>query len=388
MHIQLVSSDSELCRVCREALPEGVAMSTAAAEHLESEADLYLIDFDAALPMADAVRQNRAKALFLVDRADLPAFGAQMTEDATILLKPVVRGALAVFLEAALAGSVRPVETMVRLQEYDRERTNFLARAVHDFRAPLTALSGYCGLLLDGPLGGLKAEREVLERMQNSIDRLTRMASAMSLMCAGQRAKIHPAPGPGDLAARLEQALHETARLARDKNIAIARELAPCGELYFDTDQIEQVFVNLLDNACRFTPRSGSIEIRGYRYFWDRRNAVCAVPPAAERRCREIFEPNTYRVDVRDSGPLIPESNLHRIFEEYTSFAGADGRLGSGLGLAICRTILSNHGGRIWAENTGAGPVFSFVLPLQRVEVPPPINGTGVNRQLMEIGAL
>src|SRR5581483_4755159 len=106
-----------------------------------------------------------------------------------------------------LAASGSLLRTILRLQEYDRERTNFLARAVHDFRAPLTALSGYCGLLLDGPLGALETQREVLQRMQNSIQRLSRMASAMLLLSAAAHVKARPNLMRGDLAGRLDQSL-------------------------------------------------------------------------------------------------------------------------------------------------------------------------------------
>jgi signal transduction histidine kinase len=388
MDIQLVSHDTELCRICREvvaAFSGRFAMSVAGADDLEAGVDLCIFDFEAGLPIPPAILQNRSKCLFLVDRKNVAAFYQQIAGDANIVLKPVIRSALAIFLEEALTDSGSPAQTNLRLQQYDRERTNFLARVVHDFRAPLTALSGYCGLLLDGPLGALETQREVLQRMQNSIQRLTRMASAMSLLSAGAQVETRPTLQRGDLAARLDQSLHEIAPIADDKNISITPELEPCDDLYFEPDQIEQVLVNLLDNACRYTPRSGSIEIRGYRQFWERRSGR-PVPPAVERRRQTIREPNSYRVDVRDSGASIPEENLHRIFEEYTSFDGHN-RSGGGLGLAICRSIISQHEGKIWSENTELGPMFSFVLPIHRLEVPPAVSGNGTNLRLVEIGA-
>jgi signal transduction histidine kinase len=390
MDIQLVSQDSELCRLCREVLAElsdRLPMSVAGSDNTGCNADFYIFDFEPELQIPHTLRQNRSRCLFLVDRKDLPGFHNQVDDDANILLKPIFRRTLAIFLEHALTGSGSLPSLLLRLQEYDRERTNFLSRAAHDFRAPLTALSGYCGLLVDNSLGAIETQREVLHRMQNSIQRLTRMASAMSLMSAGAPVKARPLLQRGDLGARLDQSLHEIAPIADEKHISITPEMDPCDDLYFEPDQIEQVFVNLLDNACRFTARSGSIEIRGYRYFWERRSPGCSILPAADRRRRAGREPNSYRVDVRDSGAPIPEDNLQRIFEEYTSFAGGHSRSGGGLGLAICRTILSQHEGKIWAENTEPGPMFSFVLPLHRAGVPPAVKGNGAKLQLVEIGA-
>ena len=82
------------------------------------------------------------------------------------------------------------IQANLKLQEYDQDRTTFLARAVHDFRAPLTAISGYCGLLLGEPLGPLtENQREVLRRMQHSTKRLSRMASAMFQLSVGRHVK-------------------------------------------------------------------------------------------------------------------------------------------------------------------------------------------------------
>jgi signal transduction histidine kinase len=168
----------------------------------------------------------------------------------------------------------------------------------------------------------------------------------------------------GDLRECLEQALHEVASFVDDKNLVLRADLAVCDlPLYFEAGQIEQILINILDNACKFTPRGGSITICGYPFFWERRASRTGPGPERERRRRTGKEPNAYRVDIQDSGSPIPEEYLEDIFEEYTSYSGAKDRSGGGLGLAITRMILHQHEGRIWAENTEAGPRFSFVLP-------------------------
>src|ERR1035441_3642386 len=77
---------------------------------------------------------------------------------------------------------------------------------------------------------------------------------------------------------------------------------------------------------------------------------------------------NSFRVDIRDSGPGIQAVHADRIFEEYTSYGGRQDRSGGGLGLAICRMILRRHHGHLWAESHPSGAVFSFVLPLQKTD--------------------
>jgi two-component system clock-associated histidine kinase SasA len=83
-----------------------------------------------------------------------------------------------------------------------------------------------------------------------------------------------------------------------------------------------------------------------------------------EHRYRDSRSPNSYRIDIRDSGPQIPAEYIGKIFEEYTSYVGSQDRSGGGLGLAICRMIIHAHEGRVWMENTEYGPMFSFVLPV------------------------
>jgi signal transduction histidine kinase len=393
VEVRLVSEDRDLYRLCREILAEipGHNWNLSAAADDSGDPDVLLWDYRPDMSLPDFIGESPSKHLFLVHRKDLAGFHEQTgATDAHILLKPVTRATLAAFLGLAVsayddrltaASSLRAdrdeilqclMQANLRLQEYDQDRTTFLARAVHDFRAPLTALSGYCGLLLGEPLGPLtESQREVLRRMQHSAKRLSRMAAAMFQLSVGRHVKRRPDLQRGDIRECMEQALHEITPFADDKSIAITTDVTPSEHpLFFEAGQIEQVFINILDNACKFTPKAGAIELRGYPYFWERRTTKSAVPPAAERRHRSLGdpEPNAYRIDIRDSGNAIPEEHLHQIFEEYTSYAGGRDRSGGGLGLAITRMIVTQHDGYVWAENTDSGPMFSIVLPAYRPE--------------------
>ncbi len=392
MKVMVVSKDPELYKLCCEIIGEiaNPNWTIAATDSVatRSEADLYIWDFGADLLSLPQPRHSPSRNLFLVQRKDLADFRNRMmgSAEANILLKPVTRPTLAAFLGLAIsaheeqilaAHSLRAdrdellqclIQTNLKLQEYDQDRTNFLARAVHDFRAPLTALSGYCGLLLSEPLGPINEnQRDVLQRMRHSAKRLSRMADAMFQLSVGRHINKRPDLQPGDLQQCLDQALHEVAPFAEEKRIGISADLAsPDQTLYFEAGQVEQILINILDNACKFTPKAGAIEITGYPYFWERRKTNGGLPSDLERRREINLEPNAYRVDVCDSGAGIPVMHLQRIFEEYTSYAGGRDRSGGGLGLAICKMIAIRHDGDIWAENTDSGAMFSFVLPLRR----------------------
>jgi signal transduction histidine kinase len=396
IHIQLISADSELYRLCREILAEFPAPDWTLVQSAECQAgssnDLHIWDYHPEMAFPDGIIPCPSRHLFLVHRPHMDGFrkiaGAA---DASIILQPVSRAALASYLALAVTAKKERVQTEnwlradrdemlqcliqanLRLQEYDQERTNFLSRALHDFRAPLTALTGYCSLMLSEPLGALSEDqKEVIRRMQHSAKRLSRMANAMFEMSVGRQVKRTPDLQAADIRACIEQATHEIMPLAERRQISISLDLATdVPPLYFEPGQIEQVLINILDNACKFTHRQGEIEIRGYPYFWERREPRGKAAFSTDRRNGPSREPNSYRIDIRDSGSPIPKEQLKGMFEEYTSYSGSRDRSGAGLGLAICAMIMRQHNGQIWAENTDRGPLFAFVLPSKWEEAEP-----------------
>lgn len=404
MKIILVSNDHELRELCSGVLKESSGLEwelvPATPENCPPDGDLYVWDDHGRISPPPELDPAWSKHLFVIHRDDLAkCLEMPGASAAAILLKPVTRACLAAFLEQAAsiarasdaAGSTLRadrdeilqclIQANLQIQRYDQDRTNFLARAVHDFRAPLMTANGYCGLLLSEALGAQNEEqKEVLRRMQHSIKRLSRMASTMFELSVGKQIQREPQFSRAEIRECAEQALHEIGPLANGKNISISVELeAESSPLFIEPGQIEQVLINILENACKFTPKGGEIEIRGYPFFWERRSSH-SITPQVERRARRSYVPNSYRIDIRDSGPRIPEEHLPRIFEEYTSYGGGADRSGGGLGLAICKMILASHGGRVWAENSESGPQFSFILPVwtekQQSHV---FDGTGTN---------
>lgn len=391
VQIGLVSTDRALTTLLREILaelkdPPCTLTTVAELDGSEVNEGIWLWDYQPGKSLPFNLG-SASRYLFLVDRQNLAEFrDVTAKADVNILLKPITRSILRTLVGMAVsaywerntaATSLREdrdellqclIRTSLRLQDYDYERTAFLSRAVHDFRAPLTAVSGYCGLLLGEHLGELnKTQKEVLERMHRSTRRLSRMTSAMFNLSVGRHVRRCPRLAQNDIQDCLEQALHEITTYAEEKRIAISTDLAPCDfPLFFEAGQIEQVLINILDNACKFTPKAGSIQISGYPYFWERRGPGAGAP-GVNRRQAESTKPNGYRIDIRDSGGPIPAEHLQRIFEEYASYDENGDRSGGGLGLAITHMIMAQHDGRVWAENTPFGPQFSLVLPRRQV---------------------
>src|SRR5689334_1168133 len=413
MHIQLVSTDKQLYKLCRDTLAgfrgNEWTLNVGAVPNGEGAPDLVIWDCDSEVPLPRELDfEQERRNIFLVSRKKMNGLRERFPMAAVaILLKPVNKATLRAFLEHAVARHERnrcaDVDTLradrdeilqcllhanLKLQEYDQDRTNFLARAVHDFRAPLTAIDGYCGLILGQQLGPITEEQhEVLERMQHSIKRLSRMATAMFQLSVGRQIEKRPDFQKGDIEACINQAMHEVGPFSEAKHIHLSLQMmSPPQALYFDRAQIEQVLINLLDNACKFTPKYGSIEVRGYPFFWERRARLKTAITNGERRTSRLQAPNAFRVDIHDSGPGVPFEHLEKIFEEYTSYAGGQDRSGGGLGLAICKFILNLHQGQVWAESGEDGSRFSFVLPFIQHEAQLALTSES-RHQLMQAGA-
>jgi K+-sensing histidine kinase KdpD len=127
---------------------------------------------------------------------------------------------------------------------------------------------------------------------------------------------------------------------------------------------MEQVLINLLENACKFTPTGGQIRVRGGPLFWERRSLQRTSRNATERRRQYCESPNAYGIDILDSGGPICSEHLANLFKVDTLNYGGPRRSGGGVGLVICRMAIDQYAGRIWAQNTDSGPQFSIVLPM------------------------
>ncbi|MBZ5723929.1 MAG: HAMP domain-containing histidine kinase [Acidobacteriia bacterium] len=415
--VGLISRDRSIAQACQEALGElfgpAFTLTIGSGRETVSQVDLCIWDYipgETEIALQPADMQRLQSHFFVVQRTDVAALQELAgSPNLNLLLKPLAPAALRAFLGEAsrrwrerdkdfAASRLRAerdemlqclMQANLRLQEYDQDRTIFLARFLHDLGAPLTAISGYCGLLLDDDFGHLTVEQqEALERMQYSVRRLSRMTNAMVQLSVSQSSELQLCLQRGDVRACVERALEEVAPFLEEKRISVTVDVEPSELLSFDKAQVEQMLFNLLDNACKFTPRGGTIDIQGHPFFWDRRIGQAArLDSARDRRMGQTSAPNFFRVDIHDSGPGVPTAHLDKIFEESTSYSGGQDRSGGGLGLAICKMIVRQHQGRIWAGTGPAGAVFSFVLPYQRTGANAGNNGCGPERTLSALEA-
>jgi hypothetical protein len=163
----------------------------------------------------------------------------------------------------------------------------------------------------------------------------------------------------------LEDAVQELMPLAQEMD-AVIRVEGPDNlpNVNVDRDMIGRVILNLVDNALKYSPPGTLVSTRAAVIRGDEARKITGKTDAV------------IRVDVRDTGPGVPEQYRNSIFDRYTQIPGQKGRRASaGLGLSFCKIAIQSHRGTIWCEaNTEAesGSVFSFTLPIASLLQPPP----------------
>jgi PAS domain S-box-containing protein len=239
-------------------------------------------------------------------------------------------------------GSVRDISER---RAVERLKDEFISVVSHELRTPLTSIRGSLGLLAGGVLGALpeRGQRMLDIAVQNT-DRLVRLINDIldiERMESGQHSMEKVVCNAAELMTQAGDVMQAMADKA-DVSLQVTTYDA---QLWADPDRIVQTLTNLLSNAIKFSP-PGSI-----------------VALSAARQDASLL------LRVTDQGRGIPAEKINSIFERFQQVDASDRRDkgGTGLGLAICRSIVQQHGGRIWVESTlGQGSTFFCAVPLLR----------------------
>jgi two-component system phosphate regulon sensor histidine kinase PhoR len=246
-------------------------------------------------------------------------------------------------LSHVLPGSVLLVfQNLTRVRHLETVRRDFISNISHELRTPLASLKALTDTLQDGALEDPPAARRFLQRMETEVDALVHMVSELlelSRIESGRVPLQFKSTDPADiLYPAVERLRLQAERADIDLSVEVTGDLPP---VLADPTRLEQVMVNLLHNAIKFTPPEGKITVQ------------------ARRQDGEVI------FCVRDTGVGIPAADLPRIFERFYKADRARSSGGTGLGLAIARHMVEAHGGRIWAESVeGKGSSFYFSIPI------------------------
>ncbi len=268
--------------------------------------------------------------------------------DAERLLDPEFRrflDACANQLALALERDQLAIEAAnARIQaEAEQVRSSLLSSVSHDLKTPLAAIAGASSSLLEAASLDEDTRRQLLETVADEAARLNRLLENILQMSKLDAGAATPNCQWHVLEELVGSALHRTRReLARHEVAVYLPNDLPL--LYVDGLLMEQVFVNLFENAARYTPEGTEVTIRA------------------------ALDGKHLRIAISDNGPGLPTGAEERIFDKfYRASPTSDGGRGSGLGLAICRAIIKAHGGTIVAANRpGGGAEFVIRLPLPK----------------------
>ncbi len=232
----------------------------------------------------------------------------------------------------------------------ERMKDEFISMVSHELRTPLTSIRGALGLLASGFLSAQPQQSQrMLEIALNNTDRLIRLINDILDIERIESGKVIMAKQTGDAANLMSQAVDAVRVMADKAGVNLAVSSVPA-HLWADPDRIIQILTNLLSNAIKFSAQGSTVWL------------------TATLQGEQIL------FQVKDRGRGIPTAHLETIFERFHQIDASDSRQkgGTGLGLAICRSIVQQHGGRIWAESVlGEGSTFCFTLPVLREEIPP-----------------
>lgn len=245
--------------------------------------------------------------------------------------------------ENTVVGGVIGVRDIRERKKLEEMKNDFISSISHELRTPLTSIKGSIDNLLDGIAGKLNDDqREYLAIINGESDRLVRLINDLLDLNKLEAGNIKLFPEEVEYISLIAQVVFNFKELAHEKGLTLEME-APSTEIYFkaDRDKINQVLINLINNAIKFTEHGG----------------IKVVV--------EDFKNQSVATRIIDTGIGIPQDELDRVFDKFYQLnkPRTGKSRGSGLGLAITKNLVELHGGKIWVKNKeDKGSEFYFTL--------------------------
>jgi PAS domain S-box-containing protein/diguanylate cyclase (GGDEF)-like protein len=259
------------------------------------------------------------------------------------------------------------------LRETDRMKSEFISVVGHELRTPLTSMRNAVDIVLGETAGAINEnQRKFLSMAERNIDRLSGLINELLDISKIESGKIRIELKPLDLCAPLDMAIASVTSRTKEKSISMHQEIpSDLPQAYGDSDKLEQIFINLLDNAIKFTPEGGDICVTA-KLVHNEKFGVGVREKPKKVGSEELgvwgsgLDSNFIEISVADTGIGIPADELEKIFDRFYQAGKSITKeiKGAGLGLAITKGLIEAHGGKIWAESeVGKGTKFTFTLP-------------------------
>lgn len=246
---------------------------------------------------------------------------------------------------AYVRGAVAVLRDMTEERRMDKLREDFIANVSHELRTPISLLQGYSEAMVDNVAGSEEENRELGKIIYEESLRMGRLVNELLDLARMETSNLQLMLEEVEIISFTERVTRKFQALAKEQKINLTLEKED-GKVYLsiDSDRIEQVLTNLIDNALRHTDKGGDVIVR-----------VMTMDTGV-------------KFEVQDSGSGIPEEDLPFVFERFykADKARTRGRSGTGLGLAIAKNIVESHGGQIYVHSIlNKGTTFSFFIPFR-----------------------
>jgi len=240
------------------------------------------------------------------------------------------------------SGSLLLVQDLTRIRRLETVRRDFISNLSHELRTPLASLKALAETLQDGALDDPPAARRFIDQIQIEVDALTQMVTELLELSRIESGRLVLDLKPASAFDLLDSACKRMQLQAERAGLTLRVDCDDnLPQIKIDAQRLEQVLVNLIHNAVKFTHEGGEVILE------------------AGSGIGEI------RFAVKDTGIGIPLEDVSRIFERFYRVDKSRTGSGTGLGLSIAKHIVEAHGGKIWAESIeGKGSTFYFTIPL------------------------
>jgi len=255
---------------------------------------------------------------------------------------------LVVIPDQHASGSLLFVQDLTRIRRLETVRRDFISNLSHELRTPLASLKALTETLQDGALDDPPAAHHFITQIQIEVDALTQMVTELLELSRIESGRLSLDLQPVAPCVLLDSASRRMQLQAERAALSLRVECSgDLPKVKIDSQRLEQVLVNLIHNAVKFTRAGGEVVLGA--------EAVTGLAPFGD----------VIRFAVRDTGIGIPLEDVSRIFERFYRVDKSRTGSGTGLGLSIAKHIVEAHGGKIWAESIeGRGSAFYFSIPL------------------------
>ena len=234
------------------------------------------------------------------------------------------------------------VTDLTEKRHLEEIRRDFISNVSHEFRTPISSIKLIAETLIDGDSADTEVYKDFLHKINIEADKLTYMTNELTELSRMENNETKLDRSPLKIDELVRQVVQRLQAQSDRKGLTLSMHVETAlPDLVIDQYRIEQVLLNIIHNAIKFTDAGGSIKVSVKK------------------------QDNNILFSVKDTGIGIPANELSRIFERFYKVNKARDDEGVGLGLAISRHIIAAHGGRIWVESVeGKGSTFFFTLPV------------------------